>query len=231
MERQLLIADANEEMRTFVKNCFSQEAFTIVEAASGSEAMELMLQDNRISLVILDVMMIGAVDLEMLKALFKQNDRAFSVILLSGPDDTARVARGLHLGADDYLVKPFDPAELLTRVDSVLRRLQYPVSADGSFQIQDLVIDPKKYMVTYNDQEILLTSKEYKILYRLASNPGRVYSREEILQLEWGMDFAGDSRSVDTHVKNIRTKLASAGCNRNVIETIWGIGYRISEDQ
>ena len=231
MERQILIADANKELRTFLKECFTHEAARIFEATSGSEAMETILQHNRISLVIVDVNMFGVVDLEKLNELRKQRGQAISVILLSASGETERVVRGLKLGADEYLVKPFESDELMTRVNAVLQRIQTPDTANGSFQFHGLVIDPNKYIVTYNEQKILLTNKEFAILYRLASNPGRVYSREEILQLEWGMDFVGDLRSVDTHVKNVRTKLAAAGCEHKVIETIWGMGYRINVEQ
>ena len=134
---------------------------------------------------------------------------------------------GLELGADDYIVKPFSPREVVARIKAVLRRTseQKQGGEDGCIVHQELVIDIKSYTVTLRGKPIICTPKEIEILYMLASNPGQVFTREQLLNRVWGYDFAGETRTVDTHIKRIRAKLDNTGLNWS-IKTIYGVGYK-----
>lgn len=229
MNKKILIVDDETEMRSLLKVCLASEEMEILEAVNGTDALEKIRQ-NRVSLVILDIMMPEVDGFKLLKMLREEMDQVVPVILLSALGDTERVVKGLKLGADDYIVKPFEPSELQARVESVMRRAYRHNEEDDSFTIKGVTFYPKMYIAACKQKELPLTNKEYAILYRLATNLGRIYSREQLLSLEWGMDFVGDLRTVDTHVKNVRVKLAAAGCERQVIETVWGMGYRVNED-
>ena len=133
---------------------------------------------------------------------------------------------GLELGADDYIVKPFSPREVVARIKAVLRRTSEQQSNDdGRVTLNGLVIDIKSYTVTLKGQPVICTPKEIEILYMLASNPGQVFTREQLLNKVWGYDFAGETRTVDTHIKRIRAKLDNTGLNWS-IKTIYGVGYK-----
>lgn len=133
---------------------------------------------------------------------------------------------GLELGADDYIVKPFSPREVVARIKAVLRRAKEQQAADTGIVIHDgLMIDIKSYTVTLNGKPVICTPKEIEILYMLASNPGHVFTREQLLNRVWGYDFVGETRTVDTHIKRIRAKLDNTGKNWS-IKTIYGVGYK-----
>ena len=136
------------------------------------------------------------------------------------------IMNGLELGADDYIVKPFSPREVVARIKAVLRRTSVQQSNDdGRVTLNGLVIDIKSYTVTLKGQPVICTPKEIEILYMLASNPGQVFTREQLLNKVWGYDFAGETRTVDTHIKRIRAKLDNTGLNWS-IKTIYGVGYK-----
>ncbi|WP_078578222.1 response regulator transcription factor [Salipaludibacillus agaradhaerens] len=227
--KNILIVDDEGEMRLLIKLCLSQENYTTLEANNGLEALNV-IRENDIHLVLLDIMMPEIDGFELLKALREELDKRIPVILISALGDTDRVVKGLHLGADDYIVKPFEPKELVARITSVIRRSFIQRDTDYSFEIAGLHFFPNKYEITYHDKSMVMTKKEFSILNRLASNPGRVYSREQILDLEWDMSYDGDLRTVDAHIKNIREKLKSEGYNKEIIETVWGVGYKVIED-
>ncbi|WP_280771462.1 response regulator transcription factor [Salipaludibacillus daqingensis] len=225
-EKRILIVDDEQEMRTLLKLCLSEKNYHVSEATNGIEAIEA-INNHNISIVILDIMMPEIDGFELLKMLRQELDRKTPVILLSALGDTERVVQGLQLGADDYIVKPFEPRELTARIESVLRRSQLQKTADQSFHLKGLDFYPNKYQIIYGGVPLPLTKKEYSIFHRLATNPGRVYSREQLLNLEWQMPYDGDLRTVDTHIKNIREKLKIEGYEGTVIETVWGIGYKV----
>ena len=136
------------------------------------------------------------------------------------------IMNGIELGADDYIVKPFSPREVVARIKAVLRRTSEQQSNDdGRVTLNGLVIDIKSYTVTLKGQPVICTPKEIEILYMLASNPGQVFTREQLLNKVWGYDFAGETRTVDTHIKRIRAKLDNTGLNWS-IKTIYGVGYK-----
>jgi len=225
-EDRILIVDDEQEMRTLLKLCLSEKNYHLSEATNGTEALEV-IKDHDISIVILDIMMPEIDGFELLKMLRQELEQKTPVILLSALGDTERVVKGLQLGADDYIVKPFEPRELTARIESVLRRSHLQKNVDQSFQLKGLEFHPNKYQITYHDIPLPLTKKEFSIFHRLATNPGRVYSREQLLNLEWEMPYEGDLRTVDTHIKNIREKLKAEQYEGTVIETVWGIGYKV----
>lgn len=229
MPERVLIVDDEKEMRTLLKLCLSEKAYHVYEATNGSEAIEI-IRKNEIDLVLLDIMMPEIDGFELLKIMRQELNQKTPVILLSALGDTERVVKGLQLGADDYIVKPFEPRELTARMDSVLRRYLFQKDSNYFFQMRGLEFHPNNYQILYNGKALLLTKKEFSIFHRLAINPGRVYSREQLLNLEWEMSYEGDVRTVDTHIKNIREKLKAEGYKDTVIETVWGIGYKVDHD-
>ncbi|SES15160.1 response regulator transcription factor [Salipaludibacillus aurantiacus] len=228
-EERILIVDDEQEMRTLLKLCLADKNYIVSEAVNGTEAMEV-IRGEKVDLVLLDIMMPEVDGFELLKMLREELNRKTPVILLSALGDTERVVKGLQLGADDYIVKPFEPRELTARVESVLRRSFFQKNADLSFEMKGLQFYPNKYQIFYNNKALPLTKKEFSIFHRLATNPGRVYSREQLLNLEWEMAYEGDLRTVDTHIKNIREKLKSEGYKGTAIDTVWGVGYKVDED-
>jgi two-component system response regulator ResD len=134
---------------------------------------------------------------------------------------------GLKLGADDYVVKPFSPRELAARVGAILRRISKAKSSDRpTIKFPGIVINPERRLVTVNKKRLALTPKEFDLLYQLAARPGRVYTREELMELVWGYDYTGSSRTVDEHIKNLRQKLRESGAVDQCIHTVWGVGYK-----
>ncbi|WP_096190164.1 response regulator transcription factor [Evansella halocellulosilytica] len=226
MSNHILVVDDEQEMRNLLKFCLKTYDFKIDEAANGEEAFDKMM-DHSYDLIILDIMMPEKDGFELLKSMQNEIENQVPVILLSALGDTERVVEGLRLGADDYIVKPFEPKELAARVESVLRR--FKKIKLNTYTVEGLLFQPDSFHVSYQNRTIPLTKKEFQIFYRLASHRGRVYSREMLLELEWGIDYEGDNRTVDTHVKNIREKLNEQGYHKTILETVWGVGYKIPE--
>jgi DNA-binding response OmpR family regulator len=231
MKKQLLIVDDQKEMRQLLKVCLQREDYDITEAASGVEALEKM-KDQSFDLLILDIMMPMKDGFEVLKEMRQEIDEKLLVIILTALGETEKVVEGLQLGADDYVVKPFEPRELVARVESVLRRsaLRSKPSNTTTFSIHRLTIDTQKLQISYEEHVVPLTKKEFHLFLRLLKHPGQVYSREQLLELEWDHDFEGDTRTVDAHIKNIREKLKQSGYSHSIIETVWGIGYKLMEE-
>ncbi|WP_209123665.1 response regulator transcription factor [Alkalihalobacillus sp. BA299] len=222
----ILIVDDEKDMRELISICLQGE-YETVEAEDGESALEL-LDAQVIDLVLLDVMMPimdGFSVLKEMKQIEKVKD--IPVILLTALGDTEDIVKGLNRGADDYIIKPFEPREMIARIQSVLRR---STILEEVFELHHLKFDQEKYQVTYNGQVVPLTKKEYKLFFRLASHPGRVYSREQLVELEWDFSFDGDARNVDAHIKNIREKLKKTKYPHKVIETVWGIGYQVVQE-
>lgn len=228
MNDSILLVDDEREMRKLLQICLAANPYQVDEASNGEEAFKKII-NNHYNLVILDIMMPEVDGFELLKKLKKEYQEQIPVILLSALGDTERVVKGLNLGADDYIVKPFEPKELVARVESVLRRSKKVKSNIDTFTIKGLLFNQDSYQVQYKNNVIPLTKKEFQIFCRLANNPGRVYSRDDLLELEWGMLYDGDIRTVDTHIKNIREKLNAVEYNDTIIETVWGIGYKVIE--
>lgn len=218
---RILIADDHKQIAEVLKLYAKKEGFEVYLAQDGLEAWELF-ESMDFDVALLDVMMPGLDGFELCRRMRKKSDLAI-IMITARSEDYDRIM-GLDLGADDYVVKPFSPGEVMARVRAVLRRLDKKLGEEDSLKIHNLFIDLDGYKVSINGQDIALTKKEVEILWTLASNPGRAYSREMLLDLLWGHDYLGDERTVDSHIKRLRHKLGQQSLWQ--IATVWGLGYR-----
>ncbi|WP_166240135.1 response regulator transcription factor [Paenibacillus turpanensis] len=223
---QILIVDDEWNLRNLLRLYLMKNGFEVTEAANGHEALHLLNQHGY-DLIILDVMMPGMDGWEVCKRI--RQTMQIPVIMLTARTDTKDKVQGLTIGADDYIVKPFEPDELIARVFALLRRAQSNEEMSASVkQIEylDLEILPEARLVKVQGQAVDFTPKEFDLLHFFAEHPNRAYTREVCLEQVWGIDFLGDTRTVDTHVKNLREKLRSNGLPYSPIQTVWGVGYK-----
>lgn len=218
---KILIVDDDENISEILNMYLESSGYTTKIASTGKRAQELFLEYNP-NLVLLDVMMPGIDGIDVLKWVRKQGE--VPVIMLTAKGDTFDKVLALELGADDYIVKPFEPKELLARVKAVLRRYSADNAKSEIIKLSDLSIDPTSYKVIFNKEDIKMPPKEFELLYYLAKNKNRVFTREQLLCEVWGYDYPGDSRTVDVHIKRLREKLTSG--EEWQIETVWGVGYK-----
>ena len=225
MER-ILVADDEQKIRKLVGDFLKKAGYDVIEAEDGDEAYNLFqLNKTDISLMILDIMMPGLNGWEVCRKVRETSN--VPVIMLTARSEEFDILTGYENGADDYVTKPFSPGVLVKRVEALLRR------AGGGTQtsektISELIFNDEAHEVRLEGKEIDLTLKEYKILKKFLESPGRVFSREQLLDSIWGFDFSGDIRTVDSHVARLRTKLGEWG-NKH-LKTVYGIGYKIEED-
>ena len=223
--KKILIVDDESEMRDLIRVCLF-ENYEIEEAKDGEEAISI-LENKRVDLVLLDVMMPNMNGLDVIKEMkLRERFKEVPIIMLTALGESDDIVKGLNLGADDYIVKPFEPSVLLARINSVLRRTD---KTEEVWNVHGLVVHMEKLQVSYNGKILPLTKKEFNLFTRLAQHPGRVYSREQLVDLEWDIAFMGDTRNIDAHVKNVREKLKKIGFEKQLIETVWGVGYQFVE--
>lgn len=222
---KILIADDDRVVHESLGIYLKPEGYETVDVYDGKAAVEALENEGGIGLCVLDIMMPEMSGLDVCREI-RKNSRIPVIMLTAKGEEIDRIL-GLELGADDYIVKPFSPREVVARIKAVLRRTneQQQNASDGCVNHQELSIDIKSYTVTLRGQSIICTPKEIEILYMLASNPGQVFTREQLLNRVWGYDFAGETRTVDTHIKRIRAKLDNTGLNWS-IKTIYGVGYK-----
>lgn len=220
-KERLLIVDDEERIRDMIREYISLEGYRVDEAADGLEAMELFKQ-NRYSLVVLDVMMPNMDGWSVCREIRKTSN--VPVIMLTARGEEYDKLFGFELGVDDYLVKPFSPKELLARIKAIIRRSVPPEAVkEHKAVFEGLVIEFDARNVYVDGNIIDLTPKEYELLKFFANNINRVFSREQLLEKVWGYDFAGNDRTVDTHVKMLRESIKNY---RKFIVTVWGTGYK-----
>lgn len=225
MER-IIVADDEQKIRKLVGDFLRKSGYSVLEAENGDEAYSLFIENkNSINLLILDIMMPGLNGWEVTRKIRESSD--VPVILLSARSEEFDVLTGYENGADDYVTKPFSPSILVKRVEALLRRSSQ-ANAGGEKHLSELVFNDKAHEVRLGGREIELTLKEYNILKKFLEAPGRVFSREQLLDSVWGFDFTGDVRTVDSHVARLRTKLGDWG-NKH-LKTVYGIGYKIEEN-
>jgi two-component system, OmpR family, response regulator ResD len=188
---------------------------------SGKEALE-MAEEIKPDLILLDVMLPGMDGVEVLKRV--RRDSQVPVIMITAKGDTFDKVLALELGADDYIVKPFEPKELLARVKAVMRRYNFTEKDPEVLEFKDLKIDIKSYTVEYKGNEVKMPPKEFELLHYLSNNKNKVFTRDQLLCEVWGYDYPGDSRTVDVHIKRLREKIK--GGENWQIETVWGVGYK-----
>ncbi|WP_333860193.1 response regulator transcription factor [Clostridium sp.] len=218
---KILIVDDDENICEVIK-MYVENAGYEVQVANDGKAAETVFLDYKPDLVLLDIMLPNIDGIDVLKWIRK--DYETPVIMLTAKGETFDKVLGLELGADDYIVKPFEPKEMLARIKAVLRRYSVDNENKEVLKFEQLVIDINSYTVTYRNEDIKMPPKEFELLYYLANNKNRVFTREQLLCEVWGYDYPGDSRTVDVHVKRLREKL-QGGPNWQ-IETVWGVGYK-----
>lgn len=225
MER-IIVADDEQKIRKLVGDFLRKSGYSVLEAENGDEAYSLFIENkNSINLLILDIMMPGLNGWEVTRKIRESSD--VPVILLSARSEEFDVLTGYENGADDYVTKPFSPSILVKRVEALLRRSSQTNAGGSEKHLSELVFNDKAHEVRLGGREIELTLKEYNILKKFLEAPGRVFSREQLLDSVWGFDFTGDVRTVDSHVARLRTKLGDWG-NKH-LKTVYGIGYKIEE--
>ena len=218
---KVLIVDDDENICEVIKMYLDSAGYGTKVCYDGKAAQDAFLE-YKPNLVLLDIMLPHIDGIDVLKWIRKESQTP--VIMLTAKGDTFDKVLGLELGADDYMVKPFEPKELVARVKAVMRRYNVETGSKEAISFDELTIDVDSYSVIYKGQEIKMPPKEFELLYYLASNKNRVFTREQLLCEVWGYDYPGDSRTVDVHVKRLREKL-EGGPNWQ-IETVWGVGYK-----
>lgn len=218
---KVLVVDDDENIADIIKMYLENSGYGVKLCYDGKEALTAFTE-YKPDLALLDVMLPHMDGIDILKWIRKDN--VTPVIMLTAKGETFDKVLALELGADDYLVKPFEPKELIARVKAVLRRYNVDIKGKETLNFDKLAIDMDSYSVIYNDEEIKMPPKEFELLYYLANNKNRVFTREQLLCEVWGYDYPGDSRTVDVHVKRLREKL-QGGSNWQ-IETVWGVGYK-----
>jgi DNA-binding response OmpR family regulator len=227
-EKLITIVDDEEDIVKLVSHHLKREGFKVKEFHNGRDFLsyiESMVPD----LAVLDIMLPGIDGLEICRILKNKSTTAsVPIIMLTAKASEADVVVGLELGADDYIVKPFSPRELVARVKTVLRRTGARESDDNIIKIGPLTINTEKYEVSVDNEKVLLTTTEFKILEVLADGKGRVFTRDQLLKKKrlWGDDKLVYDRTIDVHIKNLREKLGAAG---NMIKTVRSIGYKLEE--
>lgn len=221
MERlKILVVDDESRMRKLVKDFLVKNNYEVVEAEDGSMALDLFFGQKDFALVILDVMMPKMDGWEVCKEI-----RAYSkvpIIMLTAKSDERDELLGFQLGVDEYISKPFGPKILVARVEAILRRTSQ-VSADGALDAGGIQLDKAAHLVMIDGRQVDLSYKEFELLSYFMENKGIALSREKILNSVWNYDYFGDARTIDTHVKKLRSKMGDKG---NLIKTIWGMGYK-----
>lgn len=225
MNRTILIADDNEGIRDILTVYCVKEGYTVITAKDGPEALEKFAETSPV-LLLLDVLMPGKDGFAVCREIRRTSN--VPIIMITARGEDADRIMGLDTGADDYIVKPFSPGEVMARIRAVLRRLD--VSEEerrDRVTLPGLEIDLTDYLVTLNGAPVTLTKKETEILWLMASNPGKVFTRDNLLGSVWGFDYYGDSRTVDTHMKRLRAKLNLPEDAPWDIRTVWGVGYKL----
>jgi two-component system, OmpR family, alkaline phosphatase synthesis response regulator PhoP len=227
MTKKILVVDDKSELRILLKSYLAQEGFDVVTAGDGQEALFVARQEKP-DLIILDLMMPEMGGYDFLRTFSRESDTP--VIILTARLDENDKVLGLELGADDFITKPFSPRELTARVRAVLRRLEKQQTCEQVLIIRqgNIFIDHSAHIITVNGQPVDLTPSEFDLLITLISAPGRVFSRLELLDRLQGTAYEGYERTIDVHIRNLRTKIEPDPSRPRYIETVYGTGYRFA---
>ena len=221
---KVLVVDDESRMRKLVSDFLTRDGYEVIEAGDGEEAVEIFFQNKDIAVILLDVMMPKMNGWQVLKTIREYSQ--VPVIMLTAKGETFDKVLGLELGADDYVVKPFEAKEVIARVKAVLRR----TANSNTEQVKEvrydkLIINLTNYELRVDGKQVDTPPKELELIYHLASNPNRVFTRDQLLDEVWGFDYYGDSRTVDVHVKRLREKLEGIS-DKWALKTVWGVGYK-----
>lgn len=222
---KILIVDDESRMRKLVKDFLVKKNYIVLEAGDGEEALEIFYNDKEISLVILDVMMPKMDGWETCREIRKVSK--IPIIMLTAKSEEQDELLGFELGVDEYISKPFSPKILVARIDAILRRTGN-IDANNIIQAGNIEIDKAAHIVRVSGKQVELSFKEFELLQYFIENKGIALSREKILNSVWNYDYFGDARTIDTHVKKLRSKL---GESADYIKTIWGMGYKFDTDE
>ena len=220
---RVLIVDDDPNINQLIKLYLEKEGFETETATRGDDALNLF-KKNPPHIVLLDLMLPGMDGWQVCREIRKIS--TIPIIMLTAKDETFDKVLGLELGADDYIVKPFDMKELVARIKAVIRRFQAAETPEKELVFPGLTINISQYTVTYMGKPLEMPPREIELLYFLASHPGMVFTREQLLEQVWGYDYFGDSRTVDVHVKRLREKLSGGEELGWQIKTVWGVGYK-----
>lgn len=224
--KKILIADDNKQITTILSSYAKKDGWEPIIALDGNEALDLFFKhQDEISMVLLDVMMPEVDGFEVCRQL--RLSSMIPIIMITARGEDYDKIMGLDIGADDYVIKPFSASEVMARVRAVMRRINVQEQPKQNvLQYSNLYIDLDKYDVRIDESEVPLTKKEVELLWTLAKNSNKVFSRDNLLDSIWGYDYFGDSRTVDSHIKRLRAKLDKYEHDAWEIKTIWGVGYR-----
>jgi len=226
MTTRILAVEDDERIRMAVKLALEDEGWAVTEAATGEDAL-LHFQREPADVVLIDIMLPGIDGFEVCRSIRRTSD--VPIVMVTARADTHDVVAGLEAGADDYLTKPFEPKELSARIRALLRRARPSTPGNTHLRFGDLEVIPDEGVVRRDGDEVHLTKTEFRLLVELASAPGRVHSREHLLEKVWGYDYFGDGRLVDVHVRRLRTKVeADPALPRHVV-TVRGLGYKLQQ--
>lgn len=225
MGTNILTVEDDERIRQAVKLALEDEGWNVTEAETGETALDVFRQ-SQADVVLIDIMLPGIDGFEVCRSIRRISD--VPVIMVTARDDTHDVVAGLEAGADDYLTKPFAPKELSARIRALLRRSRAHGNAPMErVRVGNLEISPDEGLVFKDGEGLQLTKTEFKLLVELASQPGKVFSREVLLERVWGYDYFGDGRLVDVHVRRLRTKVEADPANPRYVVTSRGLGYKL----
>lgn len=224
MATHILTVEDDERIRTAVKLALEDEGWSVSEADAGEQALEIF-QRQPADVVLIDIMLPGIDGFEVCRSIRRISD--VPIVMVTARADTHDVVAGLEAGADDYLTKPFAPKELSARIRALLRRTRVGDSGHAHLSFGDLDIIPDEGVVTRAGEELHLTKTEFRLLIELASSPGRVFSREVLLERVWGYGYFGDGRLVDVHIRRLRTKVEADPANPRHVVTVRGLGYKL----
>lgn len=224
MGTRILTVEDDERIRTAVKMALEDEGWIVEEADTGEAALEAFKRTPA-DVVLIDIMLPGIDGFEVCSAIRRMSD--VPIVMVTARADTHDIVGGLNAGADDYLTKPFAPKELSARIRALLRRARTTDHGIAHLRFGDLEIIPDEGVVTRDGEEVHLTKTEFRLLVELASNPGRVFSREVLLERVWGYGYFGDGRLVDVHIRRLRTKIEADPANPRHVVTVRGLGYKL----
>ncbi len=219
---KLIVVDDDNHIRELVKVFLQNEGLEIVEAVDGVDALS-KLETEKVDMVIMDIMMPNMDGWELCKEI-RHDNNDLPILMLTAKGETAQKVKGFNLGSDDYLVKPFEPAELIVRVKSILKR--YHISLSQTVEIGNVKMNRNTYELVYDGEHITLRLKEFDLLFTLASYAGKTFSRDQLIEEIWGFDYEGDERTVDVHIKRLRERFPEE-TSGFAIQTIRGLGYRL----
>lgn len=221
---RILTVEDDDGIRTVVKLALEDEGWDVLEAGNGEDALVIFKRDAA-DVVLIDIMLPGIDGFEVCRSIRRSTD--VPIIMVTARADTHDIVAGLEAGADDYLTKPFEPKELSARIRALLRRSRADEDDLRQLVFDGLEIRPEEGRVTVNNEPVHLTKTEFKLLVELASAPGRVFSRETLLEKVWGYGYFGDGRLVDVHIRRLRTKIEPDAADPRYVVTVRGLGYKL----